>query len=96
MNIKVDYCFYKEYIKLDGNFEIKMKQRIKDINPDYNTNTLFQWRRIFFFGPGLIMLFSLFLDFYGTKHNIPIAENFFGTFNKLILSCGLFGPDMHG
>ena len=31
MNIKVDYCFYKEYIKLDSNFEVKMKKRIKDI-----------------------------------------------------------------
>ena len=31
MNIKVDYCFYKEYIKLNSNFEVKMKKRIKDI-----------------------------------------------------------------
>ena len=30
-NIKVDYCFYKEYIKLNSDFEIKMKRRIQDI-----------------------------------------------------------------
>ena len=31
MNIKVDYCFYKEYIKLDSGFQVKMRKRIKDI-----------------------------------------------------------------
>ena len=58
-----------------------MKQRIKDINPDYNTNTLFQWRRIVFFGPSLLILFSLLLDFIGTVNNIRILKDFFEILN---------------
>ena len=58
-----------------------MKQRIKDINPDYNTNTLFQWRRIVFFGPSLLILFSLLLDFIGTVNNIRMLKDFFEILN---------------
>ena len=35
-NIKVDYCFYKEYIQLNSDFEIKMKRRIQDIRNNFS------------------------------------------------------------